>query len=131
MGNNIDEVWIFTKNGEPVVELYNSDILNENLGGFMDAMGAFIDDYIENGDAVKIIGPYSFIITSFPLNHEYYLICKSRGAKKSKIKHLIKGLNDVRNFCYEKMDGVDINQWVTNKSIFDPLIKQIQDYFKH
>ncbi|MHA1273928.1 MAG: hypothetical protein ACTSQS_10890 [Promethearchaeota archaeon] len=128
MPSIIQEVWIFTKDGIPIVEYCKEDCINESLlGGFLSAIKTFSKEISGEGIESFTMNEYKFIIHTCCNNHAL-VVCRAPIDIKDK---------KVENFCKiigkmfeESYTPEELKKWSGDCSHFDNFKNKLENYFK-
>ncbi len=125
----IEELWIFSKDGLPIVDFCKEGNIDKSLlGAFFSAIKSFSKE-IASGDELTsfILKKYKFTLVS-ALNNNAILVCKSD--PKHKDKKIQKLCNVIVRIFEETYDSSDINNWDGDLSFFDDFKDKLDLYFK-
>ncbi len=128
MSSLIKELWIFSKGGIPLIEIFhNSKVDPILLGAFLSAMESFSKEMA--GTTLKgfSFAESKFVLTSC-LNDSVFLVCRSdTNVKDKKIHKVIKIITEF----FEGMYSIEeITNMGGDLSIFDRFKDKINLYFK-
>ena len=124
----LDEIWIFSKDGIPIVDFARIGSVDKSLfGGFINTIKTFFGK-ISKGELKSInVGNSKYTITTC-LKDEIILTCKSSiDSKEKKIKKICKIISDIFDDMFT-LD--DINNWDGDNSFFDKFKDKLDLYFK-
>ncbi|MFX1315425.1 MAG: hypothetical protein ACFE9T_06140 [Promethearchaeota archaeon] len=128
MPSLLDEIWIFSKDGIPIVDFARIGSVDKSmLGSFISAIKTFVRE-ISKGQLKSInVGNDKYTFTSCVQN-EVILVCKSPlEVKDKKIQKICKLIADI----FDDMFSLDdINNWDGDTSFFDKFKDKIDLYFK-
>jgi len=128
MPSLLDEIWIFSKDGIPIVDFARIGSVDKSmLGSFISAIKTFVRE-ISKGQLKSInVGNDKYTFTSCVQN-EVILVCKSPlEVKDKKIQKICKLIADI----FDDMFSLDdINNWDGETSFFDKFKDKIDLYFK-
>jgi len=128
MPSLLDEIWIFSKDGIPIVDFARIGSVDKSmLGSFISAIKTFVRE-ISKGQLKSInVGNDKYTFTSCVQN-EVILVCKSPlDVKDKKIQRICKLVVDI----FDDMFSLDdINNWDGETSFFDKFKDKIDLYFK-
>jgi len=128
MPSLLDEIWIFSKDGIPIVDFARIGSVDKSmLGSFISAIKTFVRE-ISKGQLKSInVGNDKYTFTSCVQN-EVILVCKSPIEVKDKKIHKICIL--ITNIFDDMFSLDDINNWDGETSFFDKFKDKIDLYFK-
>ncbi|MFX1410362.1 MAG: hypothetical protein ACFFA6_08415 [Promethearchaeota archaeon] len=128
MPSLLDEIWIFSKDGIPIVDFARIGSVDKSmLGSFISAIKTFVRE-ISKGQLKSInVGNDKYTFTSCVQN-EVILACKSPiEVKDKKIQKICRLIADI----FDDMFSLDdINTWDGDTSFFDKFKDKIALYFK-
>ncbi len=125
-------LWIFSKDGTPIVDVSGDKASNEILdpsrfGGFISAIKGFCQEVAGSELNSFIIGD-SRITSVSVLKGQFVISCKSAlDAKEKTIKKMCKVIADIFEEIY---DVEDIENWNGDISFFDKFSTKLNIYFK-
>ncbi|TFG21575.1 MAG: hypothetical protein EU529_13175 [Promethearchaeota archaeon] len=125
----IDDLWIFSKDGLPIVEFCKEGKIDKSLlGAFFSAIKSF-SKKISSGDELSsfILKDCKFTLVS-ALKNDAILVCKSDPKHKEKKIHKL--CNVIVRIFEETFDSSDINNWDGDLSFFDDFKDKLDLYFK-
>jgi hypothetical protein len=124
----IEELWIFSDDGIPLVEIYkNPELDNGLMGGFFSAIESFSKEVTGSGIKSIVLGDDKYVLTRC-LEDRIILVCKTE--KNVKKKTIDKFLDVIVNFFEELYSVEDVKNWHGDLSIFDEFKKKLEVYFK-
>lgn len=124
----VEELWIFSRDGIPLIEIFKeSKIDNIIIGGFLSAMKTFAKEVSGNSLNSLTIGSHSFYIAS-SLEDHILLVCKYNS--KVKQKKIQKVMEIIIKFFEDMFSINDIENWDGNISYFDKFKDKLELYFE-
>lgn len=124
----LDEIWIFSKDGIPIVDFARIGSVDKSLfGGFINAIKFFCGK-ISKGELKSInVGNSKYTFTTC-LKDDIIFACKSSmDSKEKKIKKICEIISDI----FDDMFTLDeINNWDGDDSFFDKFKDKLDLYFK-
>jgi hypothetical protein len=128
MSSLLDEIWIFSKDGIPIIDFARIGSVDKSmLGSFISAIKSFVKE-ISKGQLKSInVGNDKYTFTTC-VQDEVILVCKSPlEVKDKKVQKICKLIVDL----FDDMFSLDdINNWDGNTSFFDKFKDKIDLYFK-
>jgi hypothetical protein len=128
MSSLLDEIWIFSKDGIPIIDFARIGSVDKSmLGSFISAIKSFVKE-ISRGQLKSInVGNDKYTFTTC-VQDEVILVCKSPlEVKDKKVQKICKLIVDL----FDDMFSLDdINNWDGNTSFFDKFKDKIDLYFK-
>ena len=128
MPSFISDLWIFSKDGLPLIEVFNNDKINSTLlGAFLSAIESF--SFKLSGTELKSInlGENKFILTSFLEGNVYLAIKCDLKVKNKKIERIFKIIID---YFEELYNAEDIKNWDGDITFFNKFKERIHLYFQ-
>ena len=128
MSSIIKDLWIFSRDGIPIVEVFhNSKVDSLLLGAFLSAIESFSIEVTGADIRSFSFGDNKFILTSC-LKRNIYLV--SRCDIKVKTKKVMKVFEIITEFFEELYTINDIENWDGDLSFFDRFKDRIELYFQ-
>ena len=128
MSSIIKDLWIFSRDGIPIVEVFNNSKVDSLLlGAFLSALESFSLEVTGADIRSFSFGDNKFILTSF-LKGNIYLV--SRCDIKVKTKKVMKVFEIITEFFEESYTINDIENWDGDLSLFDRFKDRIELYFQ-
>jgi hypothetical protein len=128
MSSIIQDLWIFSKDGRPLVEVFhNSEVDSALLGAFLSAIESFSMEVTGADIRSFTFGDNKFILTSC-LKGNIYLV--SRSGIKVKTKKVRKVFEIITEFFEELYTINDIDNWDGDLSFFNRFKDRIELYFQ-
>jgi hypothetical protein len=128
MSSIIQDMWIFSKDGRPLVEIFqNSKVDSIHLGAFLSAIKSFSKEVTGSDIKSFSFGDKKFILTSC-LDGNIYLA--SRTDIKTKAKKVMKVFGIITEFFEELYTIDDIENWDGDLSLFDTFKDRVELYFQ-
>ena len=128
MGHIVEELWIFSRDGIPLIEIFkNTQVDNILVGGFLSAIKTFADEVSGQNLNSLSIGKQNFHIASC-LEDYVLLVCKS--SSKVSQKRIKKVMDIIIKFFEDMYSKKDIEVWDGNVSYFDKLKDKLELYFE-
>lgn len=128
MPSFISDLWIFSKDGLPLIEVFNNDEINSTLiGAFLSAIESF--SFKLSGAGLKSInlGENKFILTSCLEGNVYLAIKCDLKVKNKKIERIFKIIIE---YFEELYTSEDIKTWDGDLTFFNKLKDRIDVYFE-
>jgi len=128
MSRVVEELWIFSRDGIPLLEIFkNTDLDQTLIGAFLSAMKSFTE-----GLSGKSLKSFSFGAEKFLMipshNDNVFLVSKyNSSVKEKKIQKL---MNVIIKFFEEMYTTKDIEEWDGNISYFDKFKDRLELYFE-
>ncbi len=124
----VEELWIFSRDGIPLVEIFkDSKIDNVLIGGFLSAMKTFAQEMSGKILNSLTIGAYNFYIAP-SLKEHIFLVCKYDS--KVKQKKIQKVMEIIMKFFEDMFSINDIENWDGDVSYFDKFKDKLELYFE-
>jgi len=128
MSSIIQDLWIFSRDGIPLVEIFhNTEVESTLLGAFLSAIESFSIEVTGTEVRSFSFGDNKFILTSC-LKGNIYLV--SRSGIKAKTKKILKVFKIITDFFEELYTINDIENWDGDLSFFDRFKDRIELYFQ-
>jgi hypothetical protein len=128
MSSIIQDLWIFSRDGIPIVEIFhNSKVDSILLGAFLSAIESFSKEVTGVDIRSFSFGNSKFILTS-SLKRNIFLV--SRTGIKVKTKKVMKIFKIITDFFEELYTINDIENWDGDLSLFDRFKDRIELYFQ-
>ena len=123
----VEELWIFSRDGIPLIEIFkNTQIDNALIGGFLSAMKTFAQEISGKALNSLTIGHSKFyIVTS--LEDRIFLVC--RYDSKVKEKKIQKVMELIISFFEDMYTIKDIEDWDGNITYFNKFKDKLKLYF--
>jgi hypothetical protein len=128
MSSIIEELWIFSKAGIPIVEISKTQVIDKhNMGYFISAMKSFSQEF--SGEELKslIMENNKFILKSI-LHGSAILVCRTNLSIKD--KKIIKICNIISQIFEDLYLPEDLNNWNGDTSFFNKFKEKVDLYFK-
>ena len=123
----VEELWIFSSNGIPLIEIFkNTQIDNVLIGGFLSAMKSFAKEVSGKSLNSFTFGNNKFYIAS-SLEEHIFLVGKYDA--KVKEKKIQKVMEIIINFFEDMYTIKDIEDWDGKVSYFDKFKDKLKLYF--
>ena len=123
----VEELWIFSRNGIPLIEIFkNTQIDNVLIGGFLSAMKTFAKEISGKSLNSFTFGKNKFYIASSLEEHVFLVSKYDSKVKEKKIK---KVMEIISNFFEDMYTKTDIEDWDGNVSYFDKFKDKLKLYF--
>jgi chemotaxis protein CheY-P-specific phosphatase CheC len=124
----VEELWIFSRDGIPLVEIFKGTQINNILiGGFLSAMKTFAKEMSGKTLNSFTTGPHRFYIAS-SLEERAFLVCKYDSKVKEK---KIKKVMEIIIKFFEDMYSInEIENWNGKISYFDKFKDRLELYFE-
>ncbi len=124
----MNELWIFSKDGVPLIEiLQNSKVDSSIFGAFISAMGVFSKQMSGASFDGFSLGENKYIFTSC-LNNNILLVCKCDIKVKDKKVHKI--FKILEEFFEEMYSVEDISNFGGDVRLFNQFKERVKTYFK-
>ena len=124
----VEELWIFSRDGIPLVEIFkDTQIDNVLIGGFLSAMKIFAKEMSGKTLNSFTTGPHRFYIAS-SLEEHIFLVCKYDS--KVKDKKIKKVMELILKFFEDMYSIKDIEDWDGNVSYFNKFKDRLELYFE-
>ena len=128
MTSFLKELWVFSKDGTPLVEFYRVKKIDKNfIGGFITAIKAFSKELIGKELKSFTIEDNKFVCVSALNGNVIIACCCTSTSNDKKIQNLCNIIVSIFNELY-KTD--DIKNWDGDITYFDQFKKKIDLYFK-
>jgi len=128
MSSLIENLWIFSKEGKPLIEIFhNTEFDSSLLGSFLSAIETFTKNIVGTDLKNVSIGESKFFLTSC-LNGAIFLVSKSD--PKVKDKQIRKVFKVFTEFFEELYTISDIVNWEGDLSFFNVFKDRIVLYFQ-
>jgi hypothetical protein len=128
MSSIIQDLWIFSRDGIPLVEVFhNTEVDSALLGAFLSAIESFSIEVTGNNIRSFSFGDNKFVLSSC-LKGNVYLV--SRTGLKIKTKKVMKVFEIITEFFEELYSINDIENWDGDLSLFDRFKDRIELYFQ-
>ncbi|MFX0020108.1 MAG: hypothetical protein ACFFDL_07130 [Promethearchaeota archaeon] len=128
MSSTLDEIWIFSKDGIPIVDFARIGGVDKSmLGSFISAIKVFVKEVSKGQLRSLNVGNDKYTFTTC-IQNEVILVCKSPlEVKDKKIQKITKIIADI----FDDMFSLeDINNWDGDVSFFDKFKDKVDLYFK-
>lgn len=128
MSHIVEELWIFSRDGIPLLEIFkNTDLDQALIGGFLSAMKSFTE-----GLSGKSLKSFSFGTEKFLMipshNDNIFLVSKYNSNVKEKV--IQKLMNVIIKFFEEMYSTKDIEEWDGNINYFNKFKDRLEIYFE-
>ncbi len=128
MPSIIQDLWIFSRDGIPIVEIFhNTEVDSALLGAFLSAIESFSREVTGTDIRSLSFGDNKFVLTSC-LKGNVYLV--SRCDIKVKTKKVMKVFKIITEFFEELYTINHIENWDGDLSLFDRFKDRIELYFQ-
>ena len=128
MGSFIDDLWIFKKDGVPLVEVLNNAKMDSSLLGIiLTSLKSFSEEV--NGKSLEslTIGNKKFTIIA-SLKNDIFIV--GRTEIKVKDRKIMKSLEIIKEFFEDMYNINDIYEWNGDVSLFKKFKDKIELYFE-
>jgi hypothetical protein len=128
MNSILDEIWIFSKDGIPIVDFARIGGVDKSmLGSFISAIKVFVNE-VSKGQLRSInVGNDKYTFTTC-IQNEVILVCKSPIDIKDKAIQKITKF--IANIFDDMFSLEDITNWDGDVSFFDKFKDKVDLYFK-
>jgi len=126
---NIEEIWVFSREGIPLLNFSKEKCLNESLmGAFISALKSFVKELSKKNDLKSInLADHKFTLLSCCEDSAILVIRTKSDIGDRKIKKLCKILIEIFENLYDKND---IISWDGNQDRFNTFKEKVEVYFK-
>ena len=128
MPSDLKELWIFSKEGLPIVDFTKDDTIDESLlGGFIAAIKSFSQEL--SGKELKSFSLMSYKFTLMPyFQDEFIIVCRSNfNVKDNKVFKICKVIGKIFEDMY---DISKLKEWDGDDSFFNKFKNRLDLYFK-
>jgi len=129
MPSFINNLWVITQDGTPLVEIFNNEQLNTGLlGAFLSAIESYSKKISDGGKLTSITFKEKKLVIIPALGGYIYLVgLLNKSLKDKKIKEIFKIISDIFEDLYSEND---IKTWDGDISFFDKFEERINIYFR-
>jgi len=123
----VEEIWIFTKNGMPLIEFCENELEPMLLAGFISAMETIINEVTGEGLKSFILNQKKYSAIKCEKS-EIIILCKApETAKDKKIRKICDTISEIMD---RNLNDKKISYWDKNFPIFHKIEQQLKTYFK-
>ncbi|MFW9896544.1 MAG: hypothetical protein ACFFD7_12130 [Candidatus Thorarchaeota archaeon] len=124
----LNDLWIISREGIPLIELFNNTKIDSGLlGAFLSAIKSFSEEIGAGSVTHLVLGNKKLVLSPCVDGHAYLVSQTDVNVKDKKIRKIFKVLGE---FFEELYSAEDIINWDGDLSLFDKFKDRIDIYFQ-